>query len=62
MFKHSPLHAWFLKIAFVRELSMCICVYVCVCVCVRTRVSVVACTFVPLSVCPHPRSYNGIDI
>ena len=36
---HSPMHAWFLLIAFVLEMyvcvCVCVCVFVCVCVCVR---------------------------
>ena len=36
-----PARAWFLRIAFVREVSMrvcvCVCVCVCGCVCVRPR-------------------------
>ena len=36
---HRPARAWFLEIAFVREVSMrvCMCVCVDVCVCVRPR-------------------------
>ena len=34
-----PAHAWFLRIAFVREVSMRVCVCVCVCVCVDVCVS-----------------------
>ena len=29
-----PARAWFLEIAFVREVGMCVCVWMCVCVCV----------------------------
>ena len=32
-----PARAWFLEIAFVREVSMRVCVWMCVCVCVRPR-------------------------
>ena len=32
-----PARAWFLRIAFVREVSMCVYVCVCVDVCVRPR-------------------------
>ena len=32
-----PARAWFLRIAFVREVSMRVCVCVDVCVCVRPR-------------------------
>ena len=31
---HRPARAWFLEIAFVREVSMRVCVDVCVCMCV----------------------------
>ena len=34
-----PARAWFLRIAFVREVSMRVCVDVCVCVCVCVCVS-----------------------
>ena len=34
-----PARAWFLRIAFVREVSMRVCVCVCVCVCVDVCVS-----------------------
>ena len=30
IFKLNQAHAWFLKIAFVRDVSMCVCVCVCV--------------------------------
>ena len=30
----NQMHAWFLEIAFVREVSMHVCVWMCVCVCV----------------------------
>ena len=46
---HKPVHAWFLVIAFVLEVGVC--VYVCVCVCVC--VFVCACLHVCLCVCSH---------
>ena len=33
----KPAHVWFLEIAFVQEVSLCVFVCVCVCVCVRPR-------------------------
>ena len=36
----NQVRAWFLEIAFVREVSVCMCVHVCVCVCARARVCV----------------------
>ena len=51
-----PAHIWFLEIAFVREVGMCVCVCVrvCVCACVCACVCVCVC----VRVCPHPQGYK----
>ena len=45
------MHAWFLKIAFVRDVSMCVCVCVFVCVCVH------ACVRACGHVCAHMQEF-----
>ena len=45
---HRPAHTWFLEIAFVQEVSMCVCV--CVCVCVRACVC--------MRVCVRPQGHD----
>ena len=47
----SAAHAWFLEIAFVQEVSMCVCVCVCVCACVCVCVCVCVCMCVCMCVC-----------
>ena len=49
---HSPAHAWFLEIAFVQELSMC------VCVCARACVHVCGHACVWMDVCVRPRRHE----
>ena len=46
-------HKWFLKIAFIQEVSMYMYACVCVCMCVRVR----ACVCVCVCVCVHTCVY-----
>ena len=53
---HSPMHAWFLVIAFVLEVCVYVCVCVCVCVCVYVCVCVCVC--VCSFVCLHKSKFS----
>ena len=59
---HRPARAWFLRIAFVREVSMRVCVCVCVCVCECECECececVCVCVCVCGCVCVRPRGYE----
>ena len=48
------MRTWFLKIAFVRNVGMCVYVCVCVCVCV--------CVYVYVRVCVRPEAINYIHV
>ena len=46
-----PGHTWFLNIAFVYKVGVCLCVCVCMCVCVRVCVCVYECVFMCVCTC-----------